>query len=155
MNVGRSHLALGVVCAGHPRVGDDFLPLAVLVEPTGGCTKERGYQKLSTWSLPGNFVQRYLCHLLVRPNLRLQQVSPRKPYADRPAIRAETSTTEDSRFSPASVDSVPHEVVRLRGEQILDQGTSSKKEKDNNCIYNVHGGGSWGRLAWHSEHEYS
>ena len=33
MNVGSSHFALGTFFTGHPRVGNDFLPLAVLVEP--------------------------------------------------------------------------------------------------------------------------
>ena len=81
MDAGSSHFALGVVCAGHSRVGDDFLPFAVLVEPMGGCAKDRGYQKLwsSTWSPCREF-----CAESPRPILRRQQVFPHKPCVDRP-----------------------------------------------------------------------
>lgn len=122
-----SHFVLGDVCAGHPRVGDDFLPLAVLVEPAGGCAKERGRQKLSrsSWSTSREFRPALALSSARTTHLRLQQVSPHEPT---PIARHQPDLKHGNKyyrkqhsiFVPASVDPVSHEVVRLRGEQILD-----------------------------------
>lgn len=106
MYASSSHFALGGVCAGHPCVGDDFLPLAVLVEPAGGYAKERGYHKLSslTWSLQGisASVTSALCSydpFCVYSKFPLTNHAPSARH--QPRQSAETSTTEknNTRYS--------------------------------------------------------